>query len=66
MKKGRRLIYMATNESPLKKLLKDLQKDGLQLKIKAMKETITAEQVADEYLSAIKLIDDFCKNRNRY
>lgn len=57
---------MATNESPLKKLLKDLQKDGLQLKIKAMKETITAEQVADEYLTAIKLIDDFCKNRNRY
>lgn len=66
MKKERRLIYMATNESPLKKLLKDLQKDGLQLKIKAMKETLTAEQVADEYLTAIKLIDDFCKNRNRY
>ena len=57
---------MATNEAPLKKLLKDLQKDGLQLKIKAMKEALTAEQVADEYLTAIKLIDDFCKNRNRY
>ena len=66
MRKERRLIYMATNEAPLKKLLKDLQKDGLQLKIKAMKEALTAEQVADEYLTAIKLIDDFCKNRNRY
>ena len=65
MKKGEKL-NMPTNESVLKKLLTSALQEASILILKARNETVTADEVATAYATAINNINEYCKSRNRY
>ena len=57
---------MPTNESPLKKLLREKIREAYDLQLQAMKENIDALEVSKNYMQALQEIETLCNNRNRY
>lgn len=57
---------MPTNESPLKKLLREKIREAYDLQLQAMKENIDALEVSKTYMQALQEIETLCNNRNRY
>lgn len=57
---------MATNESPLKKLLRLKIREAYDIQLQAMKENIDALEVSKSYMQALEEIETLCNNRNRY
>lgn len=57
---------MPSNESQLKKLVKELMEDALKCQIDAFKEIVEADYVANKYVDAITRIRTLCEDRKRY